>query len=351
MKNILIALLLFCSVAASAQKVDLDPYHFNFEYRDLPHAIFDSTLKGYKVTVDISGRIEEFMTTDAMTSKLVLQGLELDESEYNINYFVSFSDLMVDKYQIVESVSESKNKDGTVNKTYSYYISLDYSISGTADLKNYSGDQLIKGIPLFTSRSFNWASKSFSNRSDATSYYYSNKGSIFSNLVRDRLNEGIARANNWANSNVGFPTTKENLYLWLIDNKKHPEYEAMHLRWTALKLTLENVSANTISAEDKSKIVEMIKYFDGLKTTFNKDEKGDKKIRYASFYDNALLYMLIDQPEKAIKETEGLILNGYDAKDAKGQKEQAMKLELLFKNNNLFTRHFSVAGAKPYGIK
>lgn len=348
-KYLFISLFVLITGFAGAQKVDLDPYHFNFEYRDIPHTVFDSTLKSYEITVDLSGKMEQYMTADVISSKVILQGFDKVETDGDVDLLVSFGDFIVEGYKIIEDVSESKNKDGTVKKTYTYTISLDYSLTGSATVHDKQGGELVKSINLISSRTYNWKSNTYSSRRDAESYYYSNKSSIVSKLARERLNEAINTANAYYNRNIGFPSTTENLFLWLIDNKKHPEYSAMNARWTALKPVLEGATANTLSGDDRSKINEMIKYFDGLKTTYAKDEKGDKKIRYASYYNNALLYMLLDEPEKAVKEAQGLITNDYDTKDGVNLKEKAENLIEQFRKNNLYTRHFSASGVKPYG--
>jgi hypothetical protein len=347
MKNAFFILSLFLAGAATAQKVDLDPFHFNYEYRNLPHTVLDSTLKTYSPLIDVTARTEEFVTADIISSRIVLQGYELAGREADIKYGFTFSDLIIENYEIKESVSESKNKDGSVTKTYSYYINLNYSISATASLRDKSGTDLVRALNVFSNRTFNWTSKEYKNRYDASNYYTNNRNSIKGNLVREKLNEAINAANNWANMHAGFPKTESNLYLWILDNKKHPEYEGMQTRWNALKPALQSASAGSLPDDVKSKMTEMIKYFDGLKATYNKDEKADKKMRYAAYYNNAQLYLLLDMPDKALTEAEGLITNDYDAKDGKTLKEQAEKLTELFNKNNIYTRHFN-ADSRPY---
>ncbi len=344
-KSVLIFLLLF-PLIAYGQKVDLDPYRFNFEYRNLPHTLQDTSLKTYEVTADLSSSMEQHMTADVIGSKCILQGYKKEENA-DINFVISFGDFLIEKYQIVENVSESKNKDGSITKNYSYYVSMNYTISGYANLNGRDGSPLIKGNNLFPYSNYNWSSSTYATRSEASTYYYNNKYSIINKLARERIEEGIKEANRWANYSMGYPLITENSYLWLIDNKKHPEYSAMNERWVALKPVLEGITANKLSDEDRSKILVMIEYFNGLKTTWNKDEKGDKKIRYACCYNNALLYMILDDPENAIKESDALVANDYDTKDGKNLREKAEELKALFAKNKIYSRHFNAMN-KPY---
>ncbi len=76
------------------------------------------------------------------------------------------------------------------------------------------------------------------------------------------------------------------------------------------------------------------------KTRYTEDEKSHKKLRYAAWYNNAVLYMMLDMPEKAAEEARGLIANDYDAKDGEKLVEQAEALKALLALNKTNTRHF-----------
>lgn len=335
---------LFIAAALSAnflfaQKVDLDRFNFNTEYRNLPHKPLDSTFTTYSVSVDAPYTINAVMGEDAIASRIILQGFE--KSSYgDVQISLHIQDLLIDKYQVVESSTTSKNKDGSETKTYSYYVSVDYSIQGYADFLSKTGSELAKGVNMFGSRSYNWASATYKTRNEATNYYYNNKTAIINNLIRERINEGIGTINQNLNYNFGFPVTTDNTFLWLLDSKKHPETEPMAARWKVLKPALEGITANQLSEETKSKILEMIKYFDGLKTTYTEDEKGHRKMRYCAWYNNAVLYMILDMPDKAAAEAAGLIANDYDEKDGERLKEKAEKLMELFNLNKIQSRHF-----------
>ncbi|MCC7296929.1 MAG: hypothetical protein IT244_01245 [Bacteroidia bacterium] len=341
MKKYFTSILCVCTLAVQAQKVDLDRFNFNFEYRNLPHHPLDSTFKTYSVLLDAPYTVTGSMGADAIASRIVLQGFDRVDSDGDVRTEVHIQDLIIDKYQVVENSSTTKNKDGSETKTYSYYVSVDYNMQGHADWFSSSGVELSKGINLFGSRSYNWASATYKTRSEATNYYYNNKNAIVNNLIRERVNEAIASANSHMNYQFGYPVTTEASYFWLLDSKKHPENEPMSLRWKALKPALEGVSANSLSEDTKSKMMEMIKYFDGIKTTYAEDDKGHKKMRYAAFYNNALLYLMLDMPEKAIEEANGLIANDYDEKDGERLAKRAEELMALFTLNHTQNRHFT----------
>lgn len=328
------------SAVVQAQKVDLDRFNFTFEYRNLPHTPLDSTYETFSVTTDVSGNVANSMSADVISSSIVLQGFERTEYGGDVRIMLRVDDLIIDKNQVVESVTETKNKDGSVTKNYSYYVSLDYSIRGTVNCTNRMGESMGKSIGLFGSGSYNWTSSTYKSRSEANSYYYNNKTAIINKLVRERMDEAIASVNRSINYQWGFPVTSENRVLWLSDGKKHPETEAMASRWEALKPVLQSVSANSLSEDTRSKIQVMISYFDEVKSRYNTDEKADKKLRYAAYYNNAVLYLCMDMPDKAMEEAKGLIANDYDVKDGEALKKEAEALMALFNLNGIFSRHF-----------
>lgn len=72
------------------------------------------------------------------------------------------------------------------------------------------------------------------------------------------------------------------------------------------------------------------------------DKKPHKKMRYATYYNLAQLYLIFDMPEKAIEMGDKIIANDYDTRDGKKFKEEAEKLIHLMNINHTQTRHFSV---------
>ncbi|MBI3232563.1 MAG: hypothetical protein HYZ42_00730, partial [Bacteroidetes bacterium] len=116
MKKIILILIsgLFLS-QVGAQKVDLDPFNFNFTLRNLPHGYHNPDVKTYSVLVDVTGYISRAMSKEAIDSRIIIQGLEKEPSDGDIKISFRVDDLFIEKNKVVESVSESKNKDGSIS--------------------------------------------------------------------------------------------------------------------------------------------------------------------------------------------------------------------------------------------
>jgi hypothetical protein len=143
-------------------------------------------------------------------------------------------------------------------------------------------------------------------------------------------------------NNYGYPTRREAEVLWILDSKKHPEYPTQKEAWDKFKPSVAAVNANEMPASTKQTFEELLKYFDSIVAKYPADEKADKKMRYASFYNKAKIYLYLDQPESAIKEADALIANDYDPGDGKRIKKEAEALIEAFKKNNASSRHFPI---------
>ena len=70
--------------------------------------------------------------------------------------------------------------------------------------------------------------------------------------------------------------------------------------------------------------------------------KHDRKIRYASYFNLAVLYYYLDDPQAMLREASGLVLNDFDARDGKGFETTAIRLKNLFEETKTYTRHFPI---------
>ena len=85
-----------------------------------------------------------------------------------------------------------------------------------------------------------------------------------------------------------------------------------------------------------------IDYFESIKRKYPSTSKHDRKLRYASYYNLAVLYYYLDDPQAMQKEANALILNDYDAKDGRALANTALYLKNLFMETKLNSRHFAI---------
>ena len=78
----------------------------------------------------------------------------------------------------------------------------------------------------------------------------------------------------------------------------------------------------------------VIDYFENAKKQYVTSSKEDRKMRYASFYDLAKIYLYFDEPEKAMTEADALAMNDFDERDGRALRQEALVLQNKLRKNN-----------------
>jgi hypothetical protein len=130
--------------------------------------------------------------------------------------------------------------------------------------------------------------------------------------------------------------------MWVIDSRKHPQYTAHRAAFLKMNEYLFNLNANTSIAGLREKLQPVIDYFEQIKNIYNTTSKHDRKIRYASYFNLAVLYYYLDDPQSMMKEANGLKLNDFDSKMGTAFQQTALQLKNIFENTKIYTRHFSI---------
>lgn len=332
----------FFALLSFGQKVDLDKFNFTFDYRGLPAAPQKPEYKTFSVNVTTTATVRGNYGDTGIEDAINMQGWKkVTGTKGHLIVSVSLEDLMINSSAVTERVDVQKDKDGKeTGRKYYYKTDVTYSWAGSAAAADYQGNSL--GRTSVGNSSGTWSSSEYGTRKEAVDYYNNNKYSIRDNLLRKEVGEALTSVNGWLDDNYGYPVRKEYEILWVLDSKKHPEYQAQHDAWETFKAAVATVTADNLSAETKEKFEKVIKYFDEVPAKFATDDKGDKKMRYAAFYNKAKIYLYLDNPAAAMKEADALIANGYDDGDGKRLKKDAEALAASLQKNNTTTRHFSI---------
>jgi hypothetical protein len=343
LKSITLGALMLSAAGTFAQKVDLDKFNFQGSYRVLPKYPLGADFTTQKVSVSASSSVKDAISEGEMIGSINIEGFKKITDKAHINVDVYFDDLMIENADVTERVEEVKDKDGKVTgKNYYYKATATYSFSARATASDYKGSNLGNWTLASRGDKKAWQSNEYSTRNAAAEYFNNNKFAIRNELTKQQASAALGNLNSALNGNYGYVSKKDYDILWILDNKKHPENEGHKAAWASFKEAINMITPEEIPQSAKDKMLELTKYFDSVKAKYAGTEKGDKKMRYASFYNNAKIYLYLDMPEQAIKEAEGLVANEYDEKDGKWLKEDAERIMKSFKTNNTTTRHFKI---------
>ncbi len=372
-KNLFFALILFISTSLFAQKVDLDRYRFDFSYRNLPQYPLLSTgiVQTYSIIPHTPRNMQGFFPDERFYQQINFQGVRpVNGKDGDVQVHLYMEDLDVrdsDVKEVFEEVKgtlssdkksytfakpqkaasnarvvDVKDKDNMVSsKKYYYYVGvINYSFAEDMEIKNGRGDMISKKTYYRRSDRNVYETEAFPTK-DAGYKYLLNNNDRLKEIIATNLIEGVNRQVSTFLNQSGYPPiVNKTDHLWILDNSSHPEYvehqKAIRLVKGIMPTSTPNNSIETIKRE----LQPVLDYFESVKTKYKGTEKADKKIRYASYYNKAVLYLYLDDPESAIKEASGLITNGFDTGDGKDLIQQANELLLLFQKNKTNTRHF-----------
>lgn len=336
-------LLLFPVVVAAQKSVDLDRYRFTVQFRSLPELRLDSTYRTYNVEVEGTRLMQPFLQDMSPEKTVLLEGWRKLPQDGHITIKVKLGDLLPESVSVKERAEIIKNRSGQITGTRIYYSQeVTYSFEATATLTDYNGMHIMDQELAGRGYKKTYRSPEFALRPLAEGYFAINSLSVTKELYRDCVNRAMHYLSERITNNYGFDETSANDFMWIIDSRKHPEYAAHRQAFQQMNEILFSMNANSSIEGAREQLQPVINYFEKIKKKYSSSDKHDRKIRYASYFNLAVLYYYLDDPQAMMKEANGLELNDYDAKDAKGFVQTATWLKNIFQQTNIYTRHFTI---------
>ncbi len=344
MKKIYAASLYLLPLFTVAQKkVDLDRYSFTVQWRALPAMRIDSTYRTYNVVVEGTNMTRSYLDLLSPENTVQLDGWKKLPEGGHITVKINFEDLLPESVSVKERAESVKDRTGQVTGTRTYYYEeVRYSFAAKASITDYKGAHIMDIDLANRGRKYTYNSPEFASRILAQGYFVLNTAKVTADLYRGLVNNTMHYLNEHLNDNLGFSKTSSNDIMWIVDSKKHPEYEAHREAFRKLTDVLFSMNADSSIDKAKQQLKPVIDYFESIKTNYTSTSKHDRKMRYASYYNLAVLYYYLDDPQNMMKEAQGLIMNDYDARDGEGFKKTALWLKDLFETNHIYTRHFPI---------
>jgi hypothetical protein len=335
--------LLAISLGINAQKkVDLDRFRFSVQYRSLPKMQIDSTYRTYNVEVEGTRLMQSFLNEMSPENSVLLEGWRKLPQDGHLDIKVKLGDLVPESVSVKERIETSKNRAGQVStKTY-YRQEVVYSFEALATITDYKGAHIMDQELAGRGNKQVYRSPEFASRILAEGYFALNSLTVTKELYQGCVTRAMHYLSERITDNFGFNAVTSNDFMWIVDSRKHPEYTAHRQAFQQISEVLFNMNANTSIEGAREQLKPVIDYFEKIKRIYSSTSKHDRKMKYASYFNLAVLYYYLDDPQAMMKEAKGLELNDYDAKDARGFVQTATWLKNLFEQNNIYTRHFTI---------
>jgi hypothetical protein len=345
MKKFLLLTLLTVSLAAHAQKVDMDRYWFSTSSRYLPSHPLPEGSRTYRVEVTTSSVVSGVYSNESLKSQVAIDGFKYTEPSAHLNIYLFFSDLNFQNSSITSRKEEIKDKDGKVTGSKMWYsATANYRFGVEVTVKDSNMNVLDQFQPYSTSNLLTYTSQEYLVANDAANYFNNNVGEIKRGLAKQLVDNALVNIRGAIKNKYGYAVMAYKDYLWILDSKKHPEYKQHQEMWDLLKATTAKLNgAEAISEQIKNELKPAMEYFESLRTKYAGDaEKTNKKFRHCSYYAMSRIHLLLDNPEAALKEADLLIANDFDVKDAEPLKRDANTMIDRFKKNGVTSTHFPI---------
>jgi len=373
MKKPLLFLLFLSFLSSKAQKVDLDRFYFNVSYQTLPKESVPLEKRTFSSIVKLGGALQSYVNPTSTNDKINIIGWKQVDVNPTVDIEFNLEDFVEKGATRQTRVEETKDKDGKVTgRREYYYVVAKYATRGYAKVKGpvtptpltekQLEEEKAKQASVATNRflknavvkkdttavndgfvvGFNgeieYKSKEYTDNVSPMKDFMLNKSAIRDQQLRGFADNSVNVFYNRINSVYGFRPKNESHVLWILDAKSdegQTQIEAIQ----AVKMLFASMKADEPIDDLKVNMQPLIDYFDSLKTKYTDDSKGARKMRYSAYYNLAVIYLMLDEPEKSIAESEKLIANDYDKNDGKGLIEQANSVIESFKLAKTNTRH------------
>ena len=342
-KIIFTAIWLLPLVAISQKKVDLDKFKFTAQFRSLPYLRLDSSYHTYNVSVQASRLMQNYIQDMAPEQSVILEGWKMLPKDGHISVQVTVEDMLPESVSVKERAEAITDKTGKQIGTRTlYHQEVQYSFSAFADISDYKGAHIQNFILADRGYKRIYSSPEFAIRQMAEGYFLLNTLAVTEKLYKNCVTESMHYLSDQLNDNYGYGRATVTDYMWIVDTRKHPEYMAHRNAFLIIKDVMFGLSADRPLDGVREQLEPAIKYFESIKRKYTSSSKHDRKIRYASYFNLAVLYYYLDDPQAMLNEASGLILNDFDAKDGKNFEASAIRLKNLFEQTKINTRHFAI---------
>ncbi len=342
-KLALILLLLMPAALIGQKNVDLDRFGFTVQVRSLPSVKLDSTYRTYNVEVESSRLMQSFHQELEPERMVQLEGWRKLNQQGHVTVKVRFEDLLPESFTVVERVQDIKDKAGKITGTRSFYAQeVVYTFAATAELTDYKGIHIMDQNLADRGNKRTYRSPEFPVRQLAEGYFMINSLKVTNDLYRSCVTNAMRNLSANLTNDFGYNEVTLNDYMWIVSSRKHPEYNDHRKAFQQMNTVLFGMNANTPITGMREQLKPVIDYFEKIKKNYNSTSRHDRKIRYASFFNLAVLYYYLDDPQMMMQQANGLVLNDFDAKDGKGFEAVALRLKNQFEIANVNTRHFRV---------
>lgn len=344
--TILYLLLLIVPFKAGAQKLDLDGKKIKTNLIRLPEKALPGSTRTYTVQFKDNYNLTAWgFDPEAVRNEYFrLDGFEQVTENGDLTLEFKMSPIrFLDAVQ-KNRKSESKDKSGRVTTTYAYWYEITYEKGFTAKMLDKGGAivwDYTKGLnALMRSSTSTYTTSEFATSKQAYDAYYGNRANDQRERAGQEIRNNFAAIRNALNVAYGYTPVEQGFSIFTSDSKKHPENENFVKAAEDCKLLFASIAADGIAESTLADLNKLLDYYKATAEKYSSTEKVDQKLRYACYYNLAIISLYIDRPDDTILWAGKIVENDYEKKDAKELTKDAEELKALLQKVGVSSRRF-----------
>lgn len=374
------------SQSIKAQKVDIDNFNIDVLKAYLPENYITAEKRTYDLK--INGRISNSQAN--IKDEFRLYGWEKVSAPAYMTLAIGLRNLMSGQPTTTSRTAEKKDKDGKIISTTIYYTATN-TLTGFADLDVYGvansynmykqgikdaeksknkekqakvdkeidsnpflkkvnknvkevnddpKSVKVKAYSLPISEVFTYATSESTTEAAAKKEFDNNYLREFNNFEKSFIANLSKTISKKVNEYYGYFPVQDRMRFKSLDSDKHPEFRMFKNAIEGTKFILGKLRYNQPIDEARTDIQPIIDYF--VKTSqkyVRSNDKQNKNLRAACYYNLAQIFIAIDQPEKAIEIADAIIASKHDEGDGKDFLKKATELMDRLRFHNMTSRH------------
>jgi hypothetical protein len=367
----------------TAQKVDIDNYWVQISCVDFPQNYVPE--KDRTFSIDLKGD-GNFIGQDKSDQINIFGWSKVDEMA-TLDVIININGFILGKATSSNKTVETKDKSGKVTARNTYY-KVSVTNSGNGNLRIYgpkneysnsakandsdkkdkkkdkaaveeASNPFLKNVDtknvgdehddMASSKtmayrysldnSYTYETSETNSASLAFREYNANSSNMLNSHENSYRNDYPKWVSAHLNKQYGYKPYKYNVKFKRLDSDKHPEFIMFDNATKALKAIFSKMRYNKSEKEVEEDLAPIINYFEGISSTYTKDDKHEKRLRGAAYYNLARIYQYLDKHDKVIEIGNAIIASEFDEDDGEIfiKESQELKRKLAF--HQMKSRH------------
>ncbi len=328
------------------KKIDIDHFKRKMEFLGLPNSNKLKAFNTYNISFTAK---QESINTLEITAKDIASFFHLEGHSYlqtgdaDFIYSIQIGEPTILKEELIESMGEIKNPDGTKTNVTQYSAAIEMSAPTVIQLINNESGEVLH-VAVLSTPSHPSVYKSTPTTKDGATRMLGMKTAGLNLHVKkmyiDALNAEIRKIK----SAYSFEKQSYDQEFMDVDVKKSPDLTDLHNEIIQVSTALSNAPYRESLLKTQLILQSTLIAWTSAADKLSSEDKYEKKLKFVYLFNIAVAQLWLEQFDDAINTSEKIILNDHKTYEAGIIKENANQVKAYLSSKGYRSRHFHRPG-------